>query len=226
MNKACSHCQAPLQGNETFCRNCGTLTGLGGSDPTQIIRRPSPDSNSPWSKIGTRFSGGHSGNPEISARPITTVGNFVTQRSQGSIPTLPAHPSRDQAERVPPEENQNERTRIVRNHQGQGTPVIKGWLVALDGPEKGESWTVRTGKNRIGRVHGDDVLLKEDSISSSHAVLWLGENDTATLTDRDSSNGTFVDGQQVFQPTEIQDNALIRCGEKTVLQWVRFIPRK
>ena len=158
------------------------------------------------------------------------MGNFVTQGNQVSNTNLPAHPARDQAVKLIPledgKENQYERTRMVRNHQTSGNPAIKGWLVAIDGPEKGENWTVRTGKNRIGRMQESDVLLKEDSISTNHAVLWLGENDKATLTDRDSSNGTFVEGLQVFQPTEIQDNALIRCGEKTILQWVRFIPRE
>lgn len=230
MSKSCLHCQATLLGNETFCRNCGTLTGSVGADATQIIRRPSPDASSPWAKVGTRFAGGeYSRKTATTGVPITTVGSFVTQRSQESDSLISTNQSRDMAERAPAivsNEHQGERTRIVRGQQGHGVPALKGWLVAVDGPENGESWTVRNGKNRIGRARGENVLLQEDSISSNHAVLWLAENGVATLTDRDSSNGTFIDGLQVFQPTIIQDNALIRCGEITVLQWVRFLPRK
>jgi len=225
MSPTCTHCHTPLQDNVTFCRNCGTLTGSDGLDPTLIIRRPSPDASSPWAKIGARFETGSSNPSNTTTAPIT-VGAFVTQ-----VPSVDSalHAHRPLlSDRVPPStdeayENNAERTRIVRKQAG--LPILKGWLVAIDGPEKGESWSIRTGKNSIGRTPGVDVLLREDSISSSHAVLWLGENESATLVDRDSSNGTFVDAQQVFQPTELADDALIRCGEKTTLQWVRYHPR-
>jgi hypothetical protein len=222
MSQTCTHCHAILQDYETFCRNCGTLTGAGGADPTLIIRRPSPDASSPWAKLGARFASnpGSPGPTATTTAPVT-VGPFVTH--VGNSPQLPAYPLRAAERTSPPadENNDAERTRIVRK-QPAGRPRLKGWLVAVSGPENGESWTIRAGKNSIGRTPGADIPLREDSVSSSHAVLWLGENDALTLVDRDSSNGTFVDGQQVFQPTIIQDDALIRCGEITTLQWVRF----
>jgi FHA domain/zinc-ribbon domain len=230
MSQTCTHCHATLQDNETFCRHCGTLTGIAGADPTLIIRRPSPDASSPWAKLGARFASnsGSSGNTVTTAAAVT-VGTFVSN----ALPTTQVTPPVQSAsslrasERALPlsdEESDTERTRIVRKQQ-QGLPRLKGWLVAIAGPENGESWTIRAGKNSIGRTLGADILLQEDSVSSSHAVLWLGENDTVTLVDRDSSNGSFVDGRQVFQPTEIPDGALIRCGEITTLQWVRFHPK-
>lgn len=223
MSQTCTHCQATLQDKETFCRNCGTLTGVGGADPTLVIRRPGPDASSPWAKLGARFASnpGGLGHTATAAAPIT-VGAFVTKVGNGSAQSLRA----TECTLPPPEEENNdaERTRIVRKQQ-PGLPRLKGWLVAISGPENGESWAIRAGKNSIGRTQGADILLQEDSVSSSHAVLWLGENGTVTLVDRDSSNGTFADGQQIFQPTEIQDGTLIRCGEITTLQWVRFYPK-
>jgi hypothetical protein len=229
MSQTCTHCHASLLDKETFCRHCGTLTGVAGADPTLIIRRPSPDASSPWAKLGARFASNPSGaGNTVTTAAAITVGTFVGNEGNGpptgALP--PAHNFRA-AERALPlaeEDSDAERTRIVRKQQ-QGLPRLKGWLVAIGGPENGASWTIRAGKNSIGRTSGADIQLQEDSISSSHAVLWLGENDTVTLVDRDSSNGTFVDGQQVFQPTEIQDGALIRCGEITTLQWVRFHPK-
>ena len=223
MTQTCTHCHATLQDKETFCRNCGTLTGVGGADPTLIIRRPSPDASSPWARLGARFASGPGapGNT-VTAAPIT-VGTFVSHVSTRPESSPEPHAT-DYALAPPDGGNDAERTRIVRKQQ-QGLPKLKGWLVAISGPENGESWSIRAGKNSIGRTPGADILLHEDSISSSHAVLWLGDNDTVTLVDRDSSNGTFVDGQQVFQPTTIQDGALIRCGEITNLQWVRFYPK-
>ncbi len=222
MSQTCTHCHAPLQDVETFCRNCGTLTGISGADPTLIIRRPSPDASSPWAKMGARFAG-NSSNAVTTSAPLTG-GCFVTHGPATApvLSTPPLYPS----ERTLAQTDENsdaERTRIVRKQQG--LPALKGWLVAIDGPENGQSWTIRAGKNSLGRTQGVDILLQEDSISSSHAVLWLGENDSATLVDRDSSNGTFIDGRQVFQATEIEEGALIRCGEITTLQWVRFHPK-
>ena len=229
MSQTCTHCHATLQGNETFCRNCGTLTGVGGADPTLIIRRPRPDASSPWAKLGARFTSTVTGGSAISPPP-TTIGAFVTQSTISESATPARYQFAEQGHPAPlqtqNDERDFERTRIVGKPVGQsGATLPKGWLVAIDGPERGESWTVRPGKNSIGRTLGADILLQEDSISGSHAVLWLGEDECATLVDRDSSNGTFVDRQQVFKPTEIADGALIRCGEKTTLQWVRFHPK-
>ncbi|MBI4740988.1 MAG: FHA domain-containing protein [Betaproteobacteria bacterium] len=223
MSQTCTNCRATLQDSETFCRNCGTLTGLSGPDPTLIIRRPSPDASSPWARVGAQFATSP-GRAAATGAPVT-VGAFVNQVPPADMSQPANRIPLDERTRSPLDvENNAERTRIVRKHQG--LPMLKGWLVAIGGPERGESWTIRHGKNSIGRTQGADILLHEDSISSSHAVLWLGENDSATLVDRDSSNGTFVDGRQVFQPTEIPDDALIRCGEITTLQWVRFHPKQ
>lgn len=223
MSQTCSNCHATLQDSETFCRNCGTLTGLGGPDPTLIIRRPGPDTNSPWAKVGAQFAT-NPGRATTAGAPVT-VGSFVKQgpATETQVPVNGLYHA-DRTRAPIDADGDAERTRIVRKQQG--LPMLKGWLVAISGPEQGECWTIRHGKNSIGRTHGVDILLHEDSVSSSHAVLWLGEKDGATLVDRDSSNGTFVDGRQVFHSTEIPDDALIRCGEITTLQWVRFQPKK
>ena len=53
MPKNCEQCSAPLAPNQTFCRQCGSLTGDSGNDPTVMLCRPRPDASSPWAKVGT-----------------------------------------------------------------------------------------------------------------------------------------------------------------------------
>lgn len=116
------------------------------------------------------------------------------------------------------------KTRIVNRSNGLNS--LSGWMVALTGNDSGKDWRIRPGKNTIGRGTSVDIALSDDSVSNLHAVLWIGTDGTATLVDRDSSNGTFINRIQAFVPTTIEHNALIRFGEHSVLQWIVFSPAK
>ena len=52
-------------------------------------------------------------------------------------------------------------------------------------------------KLTIGRLVGNDVALDEASVSSRHAEVVLQDGGTAVLRDLDSTNGTFLNGEQV-----------------------------
>jgi len=52
-------------------------------------------------------------------------------------------------------------------------------------------------KLTVGRLVGNDVALDEASVSSRHAEIVLRDTDTAILRDLDSTNGTFLNGEQV-----------------------------
>ncbi len=60
---------------------------------------------------------------------------------------------------------------------------------------------IKEGTTRIGRGNGNDILLTDDTISGQHAQIssQTGADGQAeiTLTDLDSTNGTFVNGKRV-----------------------------
>ena len=93
-------------------------------------------------------------------------------------------------------------------------PPVVGWLVAMNGKHKGEDFRLREGQNIIGSVSGVEVtLLNDPAISAKHASIRY-RNGTFSLTDLDSTNGTFLnDGDEAIAREELKDNDLIRVGE-------------
>jgi hypothetical protein len=47
-------------------------------------------------------------------------------------------------------------------------------------------------KFTIGRDRSSDIAIAEDSVSRTHAEMWMDEDGTLMLADRDSSNGTQI----------------------------------
>jgi predicted component of type VI protein secretion system len=73
---------------------------------------------------------------------------------------------------------------------------------------------VRGGKNSIGAGRSTDIVLAGDSeVSGEHAVI-LHRNGTFHLADRLSTNGTWVNGQEVpaSGTLPLHDRDRIRCG--------------
>ncbi|MCH8242392.1 MAG: FHA domain-containing protein [Planctomycetes bacterium] len=64
----------------------------------------------------------------------------------------------------------------------------------------------------IGRSIETDLRLFEDTaVSRIHCVISLPE-DTLIIEDRESTNGTRVNGRMVFEPTELRDGDSITVG--------------
>lgn len=145
-----------------------------------------------------------------------------TPRCQAPASIIDFVPERGAVKRDNDSESDSGETRIIGKPVG-GFPT-KGWLIALSGPKAGESWAIRAGKNLIGRDLGLTVTLSEDAVSGTHASLWIDNEGSVTLVDSDSSNGTFVNGAQIFAPVRLSDGDLVRVGESTNLQWVQFHP--
>jgi hypothetical protein len=95
-------------------------------------------------------------------------------------------------------------------------PVV-GWLVAMNGKQKGEDFRLREGQNLIGSSTGLEVTLLNDlAISAKHASIRY-RNGVFSLTDLDSTNGTFLnDATDSIAREELKDNDVIRIGEVTL----------
>ncbi|ACU53063.1 FHA domain containing protein [Acidimicrobium ferrooxidans DSM 10331] len=67
------------------------------------------------------------------------------------------------------------------------------------------------GSYIIGRQSGADVRIDDNRVSRRHAEVTIAEG-TATVTDLGSTNGTFVNGERVARPTELQAGDVLRLG--------------
>ena len=76
----------------------------------------------------------------------------------------------------------------------------------------------------IGRVDNNDLVLDDDSVSRFHAFLRFDDRDRSwVLTDAESRNGTWVDGQKLEpnQSAPLKDGSRLRFGD-AVLEF--FLP--
>jgi hypothetical protein len=92
-------------------------------------------------------------------------------------------------------------------------PPVVGWFVALTGEQKGEDFRIREGQNTIGSAPDADIILRDTAISGKHASLRY-KDQKFTITDLDSSNGTFLNERtDPIAREELRDNDVIRIGE-------------
>ena len=90
-------------------------------------------------------------------------------------------------------------------------PPVVGWLVALNGKDKGNDFRLHDGKNLIGRGPGVDIVIRDEYMSSQHASINC-KSGTFQVTDLDSKNGTFINDKQVSSE-ELIDHDEIKFGE-------------
>ncbi len=64
----------------------------------------------------------------------------------------------------------------------------------------------------IGRVHGNDVVLPRGNVSKQHSKLQLTDG-VFTVTDLESTNGTYINGRRIFTPQQITTKDKIYVGD-------------
>jgi PAS domain-containing protein len=89
------------------------------------------------------------------------------------------------------------------------------WAVRiLSGPQAGQIFMLKRGKNKFGRSADCDFQLGSSGISKIHFELTVFP-DKIVLTDLKSSNGTYVNGTRVH-------HAIIRMGDRLAAHDVLF----
>lgn len=91
------------------------------------------------------------------------------------------------------------------------TLITSGWrLTIANGPNTGQSFPLGD-RVRLGREVGNDIRLADRRVSRHHAVLErIGHG--YLITDQGSSNGTYVNGVRISQPTALYSGDTITIG--------------
>jgi hypothetical protein len=90
-----------------------------------------------------------------------------------------------------------------------GSMQLLGWMVALQGPQRGELFTL-SPVTIIGTDGGCNVALQDKFMSSRHAEI-KAENGMWILRDSGSTNGTYVNSRRIDRH-ELVDNDFIKFG--------------
>ncbi|HIA04692.1 MAG TPA: FHA domain-containing protein [Myxococcales bacterium] len=87
---------------------------------------------------------------------------------------------------------------------------VVGWIVCLNGSQRGRDFRLVTGRNVIGTAADCDIVLTDPYLSSKHVVI-RHENGEFMLIDLDSTNGSNVNDRPVTKQ-ELIDNDKVRIG--------------
>lgn len=74
---------------------------------------------------------------------------------------------------------------------------------------------------RIGRGPNNDVVIKDDVVSTNHAVITVSDSGEITIEDLNSKNGTFVDGRRVNK-AKLSTASVVLLGNHSI-DWKQMI---
>jgi pSer/pThr/pTyr-binding forkhead associated (FHA) protein len=95
----------------------------------------------------------------------------------------------------------------------RGAPRV---LAIIQGSQTGETAELGKGPVLIGRGSECQLVLDDDYVSTRHARVASGDNGFY-VEDLGSTNGTYVNGQRITDPTAIGLQDTVRIG-KTMLK--------
>lgn len=100
---------------------------------------------------------------------------------------------------------------------------VTGWLVCIEGAEKGKDYRIAARNNSIGRGDSMDICIKGDPAISreGHARLaYDGKHNNFYLIPGESTNNIYINGEPVYVPTQLKAGDIIELGESKFL----FVP--
>lgn len=114
------------------------------------------------------------------------------------------------------------RTEPAAQEQGRSVKmqerVVVGVLFSVSKGLLGEIFPLYLGRNIIGCAPDCDVTLKERTVSSEHAILYIRKNEggggyNMTITDYNTPYGTMVNGTDGrYEMLEVRENDVIAIG--------------
>lgn len=106
---------------------------------------------------------------------------------------------------------------VVNRKEIRSASRLVGWLVTYTLDPNGVDFRLYEGRNIIGKDFTCGVCLNDSKVSGQHAIL-LFRNDKFRLKDNLSTNGTFVNGEDIdVDSVVLQDGDIIQVGDTVLL---------
>lgn len=102
-------------------------------------------------------------------------------------------------------------------------PPVTGWLVCIQGDQRGSDYRLHSGKNFLGRSPSMDVVLADDkSVSRDKhcSVVYDPKGNHFYLTP-EKGNVVLRNGKLVEKAEKLQERDTLQLGE-TILQFIPF----
>ncbi|MBI4906008.1 MAG: FHA domain-containing protein [Acidobacteria bacterium] len=171
---------------------------------------PGKHSSCPWCAKPLDVGGSAAESSESKTRPVQQP------PAVAEAPTPPASPATPAAapgatKRVAPKE--------------LGIDPVVGWLVCIDGKDKGRDFRIHTERNFLGRSANQDICITgDDTISrEKHAILSFDpKKNEFWIQPGESSGLLYINGDAVYVPARLKDRDTIEVGQ-TRLAFLSFV---
>ena len=97
------------------------------------------------------------------------------------------------------------------------TQYTQGLLEVMDGPHQGVTFDLAKGQVTLGRASDNFIVIDDDTVSGHHAVIRFAAG-MFQLTDTDSTNGTYVNGERISQSI-LKSGDIVRLGTEIELKF-------
>lgn len=162
-------------------------------------------------------------NPNVAAPPAPLPTASAPEPPLPSFeppPTVPAMPvTEPSAKETTANRNRDE----MLADAGILPPLPQGMrysLAFLSGPLSSTVRVLTSSQTVIGREEGE-IITNDPECSRKHCRIDVHPDGTVWLVDLGSTNGTFVDGVQVFGNVQLTDRQEFVCGRSTFMLMAR-----
>lgn len=101
-------------------------------------------------------------------------------------------------------------------NEGEGVEPAVGWLVCIEGPERGKDYKIKSDKNFIGRSEEMHIHVAGDSFISrrNHAVVCYNPKQRNFMLIPGEGTGIIYSNEEaIYSPTELQPYDVIEMGK-------------
>ena len=105
-------------------------------------------------------------------------------------------------------------------HMAGMPPGLKFSLAFLSGPQASTVHVLENPQTIIGREDGD-VITRDPETSRRHALVEIHRDGTVWISDQQSTNGTFVNGERITGPVQLLSQQEFTCGNSTFMLLIR-----
>lgn len=96
----------------------------------------------------------------------------------------------------------------------KGTDFITGWIVCVEGPERGRDYKLHQGFNRLGRDYRMDIAVMEDQSISREAAFAIVYDDRSNrfFAVQQPGGNAYLNGTALTGAVELKSRDILRTG--------------
>ena len=116
-------------------------------------------------------------------------------------------------------EYDDDKTRTTDDYEDGIEPVV-GWLVCVEGEQRGKDYKIRRGKNFIGRSDEMDIAILGDmtiSRKNHAAITYNPKQRNFFLIPGDGAGLVYLNNEVVFVPSEVSAYDVIEIGKSKLV---------